>query len=210
MCSISEIRGHKSSVFWGEIAPFEHIAQFYEDEEQFLHNLTGFVGGGLRAGESVIVIATPVHEAGLRSELVRYGVDLDAAAADDRYIPLNAEVALATFMVNGWPDSRRFANLVEWLIARASTGQRRVRAFGEMVALLWERGQAGATVHLEFLWNQFCRNYAFPLFCAYPKAGFTEKPLQSLEVICKAHSKVIVEGPGAAAWTAAAMEAVRA
>ncbi len=210
MCSIGGINSSRSSVFWGEIAPYEHIAQFYEDESQLLHNLTGFVGGGLMAGESVIVIATPEHEAGLRRELIRCGIDLDSAAAEDRYIPLNAEIALATFMMNGWPDSRRFANLIEWLIARATAEKRRARAFGEMVALLWERGQVGATVHLEFLWNQFCRNYAFPLFCAYPKAGFTEMPLQSIGAICKAHSKVIVEGADAAAWTAAIAESARA
>jgi hypothetical protein len=48
--------------------------------------------------------------------------------------------------------------------------------FGEMVALLWARGQAAATVRLEHLWQQFCKEHAFSVFCAYPKAGFTKHP----------------------------------
>jgi hypothetical protein len=40
-------------------------------------------------------------------------------------------------MVKDWPDEKLFASLVDYLIKRASKMGRRVRAFGEMVALLW-------------------------------------------------------------------------
>lgn len=42
-----------SPVFWGEIAPCEHIAQFYEDDGILLDTLAGFVGGGLKAGKAL-------------------------------------------------------------------------------------------------------------------------------------------------------------
>src|SRR5688500_19228341 len=51
---------------------------------------------------------------------------------------------------------------------------RSVRAFGEMVAVLWANGHNGATVRLEHLWHAFCQSEAFSLFCAYPKTGFTQ------------------------------------
>jgi len=60
-----------------------------------------------------------------------------------------------------------------------------------MVAVLWEKGLNGATVHLENLWNQLHWQNEFSLYCAYPKAGFTQKATHSIHEICKAHSKII-------------------
>lgn len=182
----------QAEMFWGEIAPSEHFAQFYDTEDEFLATLTSFVGDGLIAGESAIVVATPEHERALSFRLMEAGVELESARNEDRYITVDAEETLATFMVNGWPDDQLFADAVAGLISRATANNRRARAFGEMVAMLWARGQAGATVRLEHLWNQFCKSYAFPLFCAYPKAGFTKGPVQSLNDICLAHSKLLI------------------
>ena len=48
-------------VFWGELSPCEHLVQIYERDEVFLDALEGFVAGGVRSGEAVIVIATDSH-----------------------------------------------------------------------------------------------------------------------------------------------------
>ncbi|HZS45790.1 MAG TPA: MEDS domain-containing protein [Blastocatellia bacterium] len=173
----------KTAVFWGEIAPSEHVATFYEDDEVLLDTLSGFVGGGLKVGDAAIVIATSSHLKALSDRLKGDGIDVGAAESQDQYIPLNAEEALAKFMVKQWPDDELFAALVTELIARASRNDRRVRAFGEMVALLWARGDQAATVRLEYLWNKLCRSQAFSLFCAYPKAGFTQDTADSLNDI---------------------------
>ncbi|MGB0065089.1 MAG: MEDS domain-containing protein [Terracidiphilus sp.] len=191
---------HIPAVFWPEPPAPEHIAHFYDNDEQFLRNLTNFVLEGLAADESVIVIATSEHETALRFRLFAAGIDVASAIEDDRYIPLDAEEALAKFMVNGWLDGQRFANLVGQVIKQATAGHRQTRAFGEMVALLWERGQAGATVRLEDLWNQFSRSFSFPLLCAYPTAGFVKGPLCSLAEICSAHSTCIVDGDAISVW----------
>lgn len=178
-------------IFWGEIAPCEHMAQFYEDDGVLLDTLAGFVSGGLKAGESAIVLATSEHLSALEQRLEESGVDVANAKLHDRYITEIAEEALSRFMVNQWPDDQRFADFVTGLISRAQANARRVRAFGELVALLWARGDVGATVRLEFLWHQLCRSQAFALFCAYPKSGFTEDPLKSLDVIRATHSRII-------------------
>jgi hypothetical protein len=59
-------------------------------------------------------------------------------------------------MVDGWPDEERFSRLVNRLLARATAKNRPVRAFGEMVALLWGSGNVEATLPLEHLWNKIC------------------------------------------------------
>jgi hypothetical protein len=66
-----------------------------------------------------------------------------------------------------------------------------VRAFGEMVALQWARGNSGATHRLEELWHHLCQKDGLSLFCAYPKSGFTQDADVSIKQICETHSKVI-------------------
>ena len=180
-----------ANVFWGEIAPCEHIAQFYEHDCVLLDTLTGFVAGGLRSDESIILIATADHLRALERRLSDSGLNVPLARSEHQYIDMLAEEALDKFMVNSWPNDQLFNNFVTESISLARMNGRRVRAFGEMVALLWARGDTAATVRLEFLWQQLCRAQDFSLFCAYPKAGFTDDPSNSLAKICAAHSRVI-------------------
>jgi hypothetical protein len=182
----------QQSVFWGEIAPAEHFVQIYKDDGVFLDTLEGFVAGGLRSGDAVILIGTSEHLRALEQRLLTQDIDVAAARERDQYIARSADETLNRFMVGAWPDDARFNAVVSDLLARARGGQgRRVRAFGEMVALLWARGNEGATVRLEHLWHGLCRSEAFSLFCAYPRVGFTQDAASSISELCAAHSKVI-------------------
>jgi len=180
-----------ASLLAGEIAAGDHIAHFYESDAVLIDTLTGFVGGGLIAGESTIIIATPGHLRSLELRLADSDVDLVSAILEDRYIAMDADATLASFMVNGRPDEQRFARLLAQLLERATVKNRRVRAFGEMVALLWARGETAATVRLEQLWKMVCESQPLSLFCAYPKAGRARGPQASLDDICSAHTRVI-------------------
>lgn len=183
--------GSESNIFWGEISPCEHLVQIYTDTDIFMDSLEGFVAGGIKASEGVIVIATATHLNALRLRLKESGVDLEAVRAQDQYIPLDAADVLSQFMVNGWPDEALFIETVNNIIERARGNGRRVRAFGEMVAILWARGEQGATVRLEHLWHNLCHSEQFSLFCAYPRIGFTQDMETSIAEICAVHSRVI-------------------
>ncbi len=180
-----------TDIFWGEISPCDHVVQIYENDNIFLDALSGFAVGGINSGDCVIIIATKGHLGALESRLSLFGIDVDALIEKDQYIPLDAEETLAKFMVNGWPNEERFMKTVSGLLKRGHNSSRRVRAFGEMVALLWAKGHSGATIHLEHLWNKFCEKAAFCLFCAYPKSGFTEDMNTSIVHICGTHSRII-------------------
>jgi hypothetical protein len=183
--------GNTSEVFWGEISPCEHMVQIYEEDDAFLVALEGFVAAGIRSGEGVIVLATPAHLRSLEDRLHAAHIDVQLATIEDRYIALSAERTLATFMIDGWPDDYLFERVVTDLLRRAGKGGRNVRAFGEMVALLWADGHNGATVRMEHLWHQMCHQKGFSLFCAYPRIGFTKDAESSIKEICAAHSKVV-------------------
>lgn len=180
-----------AKVFWGEIAPGQHLVQFHSDEKGYLDSLEGFVLGGLKAGESVVVIAADENRAGLEGRLAERGIDLTAARARDQYIALDADDTLARFMVDGWPDEELFGKVISDILARAQANKRRARVFGEMVATLWAQGHSGATVRLEHLWNELLRTNSFSLCCAYPRSGFTADAEASFREICAAHTNVV-------------------
>jgi hypothetical protein len=194
---IADWKKSSAKVFWAEIAPTEHVVQIYENDESFLDLLLGFVCDGISSEDCTIVIGTSVHLSSLNEKLQARGVDVKQMINSGYYLPLDADEALSKFMVNGWPDENLFIDLVSNLIVGAKVEGRSVRAFGEMVAILWAKGQVGATVRLEQLWNKFCEKEAFCLFCAYPRSGFTQDASESFTHICSAHSKMITGGePG--------------
>src|SRR5262245_24473375 len=170
-----------ADTFWAELAPREHLVQVYHARNTLIDALEGFVVAGLRGRDGVVVIATAEHRRELDARLDQQGFDLKALAAQDRYIALDAEKALSQFMTaDGWPDKDRFEVLAKDLIRRAAGStapldlkqrQRPVRAFGEMVAVLWDRGQTAATMRLEHFWNDLCEMEGLTLFCAYPRTG---------------------------------------
>jgi len=176
-------------MFWGEMAPCDHLVQIYNNDIEFLNGVARFVSDGFKKRESVIIIATAQHLKSLEGRLSFF--DLKRLRADDQYIPLDAEETLATFMVDDWPDEELFKKSVTAILKRAGKKGRRVRAFGEMVAILWAQGKNGATISLEHLWNNLMKDHTFPLFCAYPKSGFTDNAVESIKQICSTHSKVV-------------------
>lgn len=177
-------------VFWGELSACDHTVQIYENDESFLDALEGFVAAGIRQGDAIVLIATPAHLEGLERRLEASGFDVGAAIVRDQYIALDAKRALSKFMVDGWPDEVLFEQFVDGLLARAKGNHRKVRAFGEMVALMWAEGQCGATVRLEHLWTRLVQQESFSLFCAYPKTGFTEDAGDAIAQVCAAHSRL--------------------
>jgi hypothetical protein len=192
MRCMSANSGPRSKVFWGEISPCEHWLQIYPDDDIFFESLGAFVMGGLVADETVVVIAIPGHRAGLLDRLAARGVDVSGLCASKQLVILDADEMLGRFMVNGWPDESLFRSAIGAVLDQARAGShRRIRAFGEMVAILWARNDCGATVRLEHLWHVLCQLENLALFCAYPRSGFTHDRIDSLNEICAAHSRII-------------------
>ena len=165
--------------------------QIYENDSVFLDTLEGFVSGGLRGGETLVVIATTPHLFALKHRLRAAGHDLKALRLSGQYITMDAGAALDRFMVDGYPDERLFGETITALIDTAQKGGQRVRAFGEMVALLWANGQRDATIRLEQMWNNVCHEKGLSLFCAYPRIGRMQDAIDSLADIRALHSHVL-------------------
>jgi PAS domain S-box-containing protein len=169
-----------------------HVVQFYESDACLLDAVGAFIGAALRAGDAGVVLATPAHRAGLEARLQAAGVDVATARARGQYVPLDAAATLSQFMVDGAPDPRCFVEGVGGIITRAATGGRRVRIFGEMVALLAVAGHHAAAIRLEQLWNDLQTTHPCSLFCAYPMDRLGGETLaELLSSVCAVHAHVI-------------------
>lgn len=172
----------------------EHFVQFYERDPYLLDSVSTYLQTGYESGEPLLVIATRPHREGLEERLAAGGFDLAGALEKKRYVALDAAESLSKFMVDGRPDGRLFDEVVGGALRAAiPPGEPiRVRAFGEMVGLLWAEGNRDGAVRLEQLWNDLARNHDFSLLCAYPIGGFNdEEHGQQFLEICGEHARVV-------------------
>jgi hypothetical protein len=67
-----------------------------------------------------------------------------------------------------------------------------VRAYGEMVDVLWQRGERDAAIRLEEYWNELGRLQTFSLLCAYRMDPRDSHAYGGpLERVCKVHTHLI-------------------
>lgn len=83
-----------------------------------------------------------------------------------------------------------------------------VRAYAEMVDVLWKQGKTEAAVRLEVLWNELASTHVFSLLCGYAIGSFYKQTQQYEEVrslhthVHESEHKVIPFEPKAATKTA--------
>jgi hypothetical protein len=146
-----------------------HVVQFCEGEAPLLANVIAYLSEGLDRGGCVLVIASPERGAALAGALQESRTDLDRAVHERRILFADSGETLDRFMLDGMPDWRRFERTISALIQQLQTPSGcGIRAYGDMVAALWQRGQRTAAARLEQYWNRILRKKAIQLFCSYP------------------------------------------
>lgn len=147
----------------------QHFVQFYGAETAALaKNVARFISGGLLAGASAMIIAVPSHRDEFYREAENQGIDVGDMLDEHRIEFFDADEMLARIVVHERIDEGRFQTIVGAPIeAAAKRGP--VRAYGEMVGRLWERGACDAAVVLEACWNHLLASVPrIALMCAYP------------------------------------------
>lgn len=168
-----------------------HLVTFYEHEADLASAVVPYLAAGLDCGDVAVVIATDAHRRAFETALASAGVDVALAQASGRFITLEAESTLAAIVVDGQVDRDAFHEVVGGLMRRAAAPGRRLRAFGEMVALLWDAGAVLAAIELEAMWNELGWELEFSLFCAYSSVStIGHEHAQALQQVCRMHSFV--------------------
>ena len=151
-----------------------HGVQFYNDSDSLCRIVGSFIGEGLQQGGLAVIIATPDHAARIESCLQRSGADVDALKRLGRLVTFDAHDTLELFMRDGMPNPGTFRRSLEKILADVSRGHERctIRAYGEMVDMLWKDGHEAAAIRLETLWNQLGGTKEFALLCGYSMGNF--------------------------------------
>jgi MEDS: MEthanogen/methylotroph, DcmR Sensory domain len=147
-----------------------HFVQLYEADEGALANNVGhYLYEGLRRGDGVLIVVTPEHQELFSRQLESLGADVRALAASRQMVVLDAQRTMAEFMVDGQPDWPRFQATIGTAMLQVQQGERAegLRAYGEMVGILWKARQFAAAIRLEQFWNKLLEQSAFSLYCAY-------------------------------------------
>jgi PAS domain S-box-containing protein len=178
---------------WSNLGKSGHLVQFYETDAFLAERVSAYLGAGIQTRQAAVIIGTAPHRFAVEKKLSQQGIDFAALKKQNRYLSLDAAETLSQFMVNGAPDEKLFNHSLGGIIAAASkNGERGLRAFGEMIAMLWDQGNTEAGLQLEELWNKLSRTHSFSLLCAYPMKGFCSTPNeQGFTRICAVHSEVL-------------------
>jgi signal transduction histidine kinase len=171
----------------------EHIVQFYETEHFLAEAVSRFLAQGVVAGEGVLMIATPDHTASILDGLASKGFDVARARAGGQLTVLDAQETLDRFMINDEPDWDHFREVVGGTLAKAIGGSAaaRIRAYGEMVDVLWRAGRHKQALRLEEFWERLRNDYPFSLLCAYVMGNFfKESHSVDFRHVCDLHGKV--------------------
>lgn len=169
-----------------------HAVQFYGTDQSLCSTVAGFLAEGLVSGQPAIVIATAPHAQAIVEQLGHRLIDCEKAVRTGDLILLDAEATLDLFMVDQEPDEGLFDENIGRLIDQGINGRQRtvLRAYGEMVDVLWKQGRSESAIKLEILWNKLAVKYNFALLCGYSMGSFYKQSKQ-LERVIAQHTQVV-------------------
>ena len=170
----------------------QHAAHYYTDESFFARSISCFANEALNRGHNVLLVSRPAHVVQIESFLRHeHGRDPEVLKRDARLFVFDAEKTLDKFMTPAGPDWQLFEKVIGGAVAEASRNAP-VCAHGEMVDILWHRGERGSVLLLEDYWNRLLQRGNFSLFCGYSIDPLSVESFgEDFRNICRTHSIVL-------------------
>lgn len=169
----------------------DHALHLYHDDTALATTVASFLGPGFVGRDAIISIGTRAHVAAIEQRLRSDGRDVDAALAVGRYVSMDAEAVIPRLLRNGLPTRDTFADVLGRQIERLAQEHGSVRAFGEIVSLLWRDGKRTAAMRLEDLWNEALGYQPLALVCGYAARTVGAEGDASVDRIAKTHTRII-------------------
>ena len=149
----------------------DHVVQLYGRDDQLLaRNVSRYLAEGLKRQDGLVVVATPDHTQVIARHLAEEAaIATLEAEREGRLRFLDARETLDRLLIDGQPNETLFDAVVGSVMreAEARSGSGKVRAFGEMVGLLWSERRYAEAGRLEALWNGLLAGREYSLYCAY-------------------------------------------
>jgi hypothetical protein len=167
-----------------------HAVRFYEDDNSLCRIVSAFIAEGLALEQPALIIATPGHIQCIVENLAAAAIDVERLKAHGELLLLDARQTLATFMAGGQPDADFFNASAASALEQLSRGREKtIRAYGEMVDVLWKDGMSAAAIKLEMLWNHLANTHEFSLLCGYAMGNFYKDA--SINDVCRHHTHTV-------------------
>ena len=177
--------------------PDGHLVQIYkeDDDAALVRNVSRFLSEGVKNGDAALVVANARHAQAFRKAI---GPQADAI----RF--LDSVETLSRLMRDEQPDWNRFKEIIGGAVTemRSASAAGGLRAYGDMVNLLWKARQYSSAIRLEQFWNRllsrssFTRSESriagFSLYCAYSMDVLADNfQAAALEGILATHTHLI-------------------
>jgi len=168
-----------------------HAVQFYRDDAGLCLSVADFLADGIAADQPLVVIATPEHRDLICTELAWRRFPVERLEASKQLLLLDARKTLNQFFFRGKLDTFAFRETIGSAIATVCRNRTdcTIRAYGEMVDVLWRQGKCEEAIELEILWNDLARSHAFSLLCGYAMGSFYKETDRRADV-CALHTHV--------------------
>jgi hypothetical protein len=171
----------------------EHPCSFYSEDSVLASTVASFLAPAFAEHQALIAIGTPEHLAAIEDRLRSTGHDIDGARASGQYASVDAHWAVQQLTAYGMPTAERFNAILGPHIKRAADEYGSIRAFGEIVSLLWRDGKRQAALRLEELWNEALGYHPLALLCGYNVRSFTDAAdAKGVIGIINSHTNVIL------------------
>ena len=157
---MGKVAGYKQ--FLSKPATGNHFVQVYQDDHRLVDAVCHFITDQLSPTEGVVVIATAEHRFAIMAQLAE-SPEQEKALQSDQYVFYDAEMLLSSFMVDDMPDKEKCYTAISSIFEQSGRKYKSVRAYGEMVNILWQAGNKHAAKTLEEYWNELIQRFSFSL-----------------------------------------------
>jgi len=170
----------------------DHACHFYAEDARLATTVAAFLAPGFSGDDAVIAIGTLAHLSAIEQRLRSDGHQVDAVRRSGRYLTMDVDGIIPGLLRNGLPTKETFDASVGVHVAALAERHGHVRAFGEIVSVLWGRGKQQAAMRLEELWNDALGYSPLSLICGYSLRG-ARPPVDAAgqKRIMSVHSRLI-------------------
>lgn len=170
-----------------------HAVQFYESDHSLSTIVAKFLADGFKQSQPGVVIATPEHCAAIEESLATHQLDVRRLKQLGDLVVLDARETIDTIMADGMPHAPLFRHVFGTMLTEVARihPKRTIRAYGEMVNVLWKDGLTAAAIRLETLWNELAKSHDFKLLCGYSMGNLYEHA--AVGEITRQHSHLVAD-----------------
>jgi hypothetical protein len=124
---------------------------------------------GLFKNVAIIIVATKPHWENIAGRLINKGFDIEELRRAGQLTLLDADETLPKFLINDMPDGRTFKGIAPDTIGKARANGRyaNVRWWGEMVNVLYVKGNGQGSTRLEEFFDEVAHQESIAIFCSF-------------------------------------------